>query len=284
MKQQDIHFHRYKSLNNSWNFNPTNTWPIAHVLTPNMSLVPFKARYRKSWGVQARMKRAARMQEVRSAQRALIREGIRSIPIKRFSKLEKKFLDTTFASSNLTAAWAFYEDATMLCLNGTATGNTESTRDGRQIQAKQLVIRGSIYMPSAKAQTTPAGGNVVRVMVVRDKQANGAQGTAANIMTNDIEGFRNLDYVQRYDTLRDLHLTLPLNPITQAGATADNYSWGTNYKVFKIIIPLSDTITYSGTTAVVGSIADTAYHVIACAMSTTGAPAIQYSSRFRWIG
>lgn len=199
-----------------------------------------------------------------------------------FLGLEKKFLDTTFASANLTASWAFYEDATMLCLNGTATGNTESTRDGRQIRAKQLVIRGSVYMPSTLASATLSGGNVVRIMVVRDNQANGAQGTASNICTNDIEGFRNLEYVKRYDTLRDMHLTIPIVPSTQNGAT--NYSWGTNYKPFKIVIPLNDTINYTATNAVVGSIADVAYHLIAVAMSTTGAPAIQYSSRFRWTG
>jgi hypothetical protein len=196
--------------------------------------------------------------------------------------VERKFLDTIFASNALTTAPAFQEDGTLLCLNATAIGDTESTRNGRQQTNKGIFIHGTVDIAAAEGQTAPLGTNYARILLVRDIQPNGAQGTATNVLKTSSYGFRNLQFVERYQVLRDFIVKMPVPPITQAAA--NDFSWGAQSYPFRINVPLKDVTTYTGTTAVIASVATNAYHLIACCQSTQGAPSIQYTSRFRWIG
>lgn len=232
--------------------------------------------------------RGQRIAVVRQKQRALTRQGLRGLaPTFRRSRRDRnelKFIDTTFAGTALTATWAFYEDATKLCLNATAIGDTESTRDGREQTNKAIHVKGTVYIVSAEAQANPIGSNYVRLAIIRDKQANGAQGTSTNIFTGSIETFRNLDFVKRYDVVASTMVEFPPSPITQAGATADNYSWGQMVVPFEMYAKVNDKTNHNGTTAVIASITDVAYHLVAVAQSTLGAPNIQYVTRCRFIG
>lgn len=79
-------------------------------------------------------------------------------------------------------------------LNDIDVGNTAVTRIGRQITIKSIQVEGIIVQEDAIC-----GPNLVRIMIVYDKQTNGAAPTIADIMGGQSSiRFRNLDYRSRF--------------------------------------------------------------------------------------
>lgn len=87
-------------------------------------------------------------------------------------------------------------------LNGCQQGVTATTRLGRYIQLLSLTLRGVVT--KAANQT---GETVLRILLIRDSQANGAAPTAADIIQGDtIDGLYNLNYETRFEIIYDCML------------------------------------------------------------------------------
>lgn len=94
------------------------------------------------------------------------------------------------------------------------TGDTLANRDGAVIQAKSIQIRGNLQFVPAAAATSATS---CYLMVVLDKQANGAAAAATDVMTgtNFATAMPNVPNKYRFKILR--RLVYPM--ISAAGAT-----------------------------------------------------------------
>lgn len=112
------------------------------------------------------------------------------------SSEEVKFFDTT----NTGTALATTGVITNSSLNLIPQGILENNRIGRKCTIKKIQFRGVIQFNSS----TTESGEVVRIMVVWDKQANGAAATITDILeTADEKSFNNLSNKNRFVTLKD---------------------------------------------------------------------------------
>jgi len=110
---------------------------------------------------------------------------------------------TTKESKAITndAGAAFNTTASIVLMNGVATGDDYTNRDGRKISMTSALLR--LYFESSTTTTEP----LVRLMLIYDKQANGAAPTAADIFdatiaTNAVSP-NNLNNRDRFVTLAD---------------------------------------------------------------------------------
>lgn len=187
---------------------------------------------------------------------------------------ELKFADYSVVAANFPTTWTLWDPSTG-ALNAVAQGNSESQRIGRKISNTSLHIRGMLN------GSTNSTGVSCRIVVFKDNQSNGAAPTPANVMTSGINGFRNLEYVSRFQVLVDK--VYNINPSISHNSTtgALNSSSPNRHVAFNMNIP-SET-TFDGTTADISDITDCSYHVMVIA-DIANACAFSYSSRFRYYG
>lgn len=136
-------------------------------------------------------------------------------------KQEKKVIDIN------AAAYAVEQTGTVLILaNGCIAGSQNFNRIGRKISLKSLQIRGFLQPTDFSTNATLA-----RMLVIFDKQANGAAPTFANIVTSQniagttssvVTDMVNLDNRDRFEVIRDKMFVLGRsnNTATQTSDTA----------------------------------------------------------------
>ncbi len=89
-------------------------------------------------------------------------------------------------------------------LNLIPQGVEEDERIGRKCTIKQINLRWTLTLPEAIVQTTPLAGDVVRVMCILDKQANGSAATVGSVLQQvNYHGWNNMANSSRYKTLMD---------------------------------------------------------------------------------
>jgi len=129
---------------------------------------------------------------------------------------ELKFFDTIVAGTALAITGVI----TSPSLNLVPQGITESQRIGRKITIKGITIRFLTQFNNGTAQT----GEVLRIMVVHDKQNNGAAAavTITDVLETASEGsFNNLANKSRFTTLMDVYK--PFNKITDIGTNINEF-------------------------------------------------------------
>lgn len=155
------------------------------------------------------------------------------------------------------------------CLNGCAQGTTAVTRVGRRITIKSIYVRGVVI----KAATT-TGENIMRLMIVYDKQANATAPTGAAVLVPDaVHGVNLLDNSRRFVTLMDKVFSCS----TVGGANQDDHF--EFYK--KVNLPVEYNAGSAGT---VGDIQSGSLHMIAwnAAGFLVAAPAGSITVRVRY--
>ncbi len=101
--------------------------------------------------------------------------------------------DAVVAASAITAT-----------INIIPQGVTESQRVGRKCTIRRIQWRYEISLPEQDAVADPASGDTVRVILYKDKQANGATANATDILEAAVfQSFRNLANSGRFDILMD---------------------------------------------------------------------------------
>lgn len=107
------------------------------------------------------------------------------------SGIERKNIDDT--APKITTGVATW---TINCLNDVVQGTTATTRIGRKILMKSINIQGVV------ATST---GNAARILIVYDKQSNGALPAATDVLTsNTLMAMQNLDNRDRFIILADI--------------------------------------------------------------------------------
>ncbi|AXQ66153.1 MAG: coat protein [Cressdnaviricota sp.] len=174
---------------------------------------------------------------------------------------EKKYIDTSQAVGALAAA-------SITLLNGTATGTDFTNRIGREILMKSIYLRLTAYNGTDQDAS-------LRIMLVYDKQPNGATPAITDILTaSDIISPNNLNNKDRFTTISD--------KVRKISTASDRGFWHKKYKYIQY------NTQYSGTTNVINSIASGAlWLVLIPIINSTGASTanfvVGYTNRVRFV-
>lgn len=178
------------------------------------------------------------------------------------------------------------------CLNAPAVGDGPSNRDGRRINGISILVQGVVDIPPpAAAVAWPAGyGPEIFIALVLDKQTNGASSPSESVFANiganfatNIVPFRNLTNTLRYDILAQKRITLRVNDAS-AAALGGVHWWGVS-QAFKLKSKRRFTMQFSnGTGADIANVVDNTIFLVAWCSDPTLVPAIQFGSRFTFVG
>lgn len=116
--------------------------------------------------------------------------------------VEKKFHDVTYSADSITTATATLSHTGGQSLVLIPQGLTEQLRIGRRICIRNILVKGHLAL--ATGETAATGQNLVRLFLVLDHQANGADATATDVWetaTAGIHSYRNLANQGRFDIL-----------------------------------------------------------------------------------
>jgi len=154
-------------------------------------------------------------------------------------------------------------------------GTTKNTRLGNKLHAYAIRIKGQVYLP------TTTLGDVIRVMLVRDKQANGAtpavnlvlegNGAAGAATVND---YQNMDNIDRFVIVKDRRIVM--NPQIGSASTSSTPF----VKDFKMNHKCRTRIDYNSTTGAIGEIRSENYFMIV--ISEQGNTTTSITSRVYW--
>lgn len=114
---------------------------------------------------------------------------------------ERKFIDNLLTNSIAPGVSTFDAIGGDL-LNGLSTGTTATSRIGRKIRMKSILIRAEARMNSLST-----GGADIRIVVVFDKQANAALALNTDVFVqNDFISPNNLSNKDRFVTIMDKYM------------------------------------------------------------------------------
>jgi len=186
----------------------------------------------------------------------------------RGGRSELKTIDTTATNANPTAT------GSVVLLNGVATGDDYNTRDGRKILMKSILLR--LFLKPDVTQSAPTG-DILRVMLVYDKQTNAAALTAAMVLQTATYASPNLlDNRERFKVLLDKYLVIGADVYT-AGALVQGAPLSrclTSYKTLNL------ETTYNGTGATVGAINTGSVYLVMLTRSEVSS--VDYYARVRF--
>ncbi len=195
-----------------------------------------------------------------------------------FIGMEYKFLDSAVVGHLLTNDW----DLAIIpvagnALNAIEQGDGQSERNGRKCTLTSIGVKGRVVYNPPDVPAVGKQYSTVRLLVVWDKQTNGAITGGSRIITNiapAVFGFRNLEFTQRFVVLMDK--TIQINDRYNGSPTREEaVSWDF-YK--KLNIP----VLHNGTTGNINNIVDNALNVycIADGESTY----LDMRARVRFVG
>ncbi len=202
-----------------------------------------------------------------------------------YQGIERKFVDIETQADAFATTWATMEDATNDSISGVAQGDGESQRDGRKYWIHSIHIKCAVQAQAQEAQVNPLSELKGRICLVWDKQTNGAQLTATDVMdgglTDDTLAFRNLQFTSRFQVLWDKKWKLTRHNVAQGAvdlfaATTQTTHIMTYNKIFSKPVQ----VICSGTTAVIANITDNSFHIIGVATNTTALLNMQVRVRF----
>ncbi len=188
-------------------------------------------------------------------------------------KAELKFFDTEFVSA-LTSA-----TGTTTSINLVGQGTDESQRVGRKILLKQITLQGIIRLP-ATADTSNAT-DVVRLMLVWDKQTNKSNATPTDVLGTSpkILHYRELTNSGRFKVLKTLWMTVNINAGAGDGTTND---FPQMFKKFDLWKKCNIPIEFSGISGAIGGI--TTNNIFVLVFSHNAKAFITWRARIRYTG
>ncbi len=187
---------------------------------------------------------------------------------------EVKFFETDVDDAVIAGA-----GTVLSSLNLIAQGLTESARVGRKITVTHIGWRGNVTLPEQDAVATPESGDVARLVVFIDTQANGAAAAVSDIFdTNDWQSFNNLANSQRFRTISDKLITLNYQGLASDGAGV--VSQGNIVKPFTFFKKVNIPIEFGGTAGSIDEI--TSNNIGILLISATGICGMGSKVRIRY--
>ncbi len=184
---------------------------------------------------------------------------------------ESKFKDTLVAI-NVVATTGERNNISLV-----AQGDGEGERIGRRFTISSITVRGSVGIPSGTNQLT---SDIVKVMVIQDKQCNGVLHTVADVLgaTPTIFSYFNLENKSRFKILASRYYHVN-KPMSGDGTTTKS---GTYHKYFSIHMKVHIPIEMSAATATITNVRSNNISVLY--ISQIGIADIDFRTRIRFKG
>jgi len=183
---------------------------------------------------------------------------------------ECKFLDTSLGATLVTTAGVVNTNLVVIPQDTTTSG-----RNGRKVTLKSIELRGSIVITPAAAGVL--GSDIVRMLVVQDKQANGAAFAVTDVLASaDWKAYPNLFNEGRFKILSDTLTTMNV----EAGVVAATVEAAHGFEIkVKCNIPVE-----YDSTATTGAIATQRSNSIAVLMiaHTNNLSTVEYTARVKY--
>lgn len=188
---------------------------------------------------------------------------------------EVKWYDAEFGTGSIPTTGSITDVKTYSIRQGDGSSN----RDGRQIVLKKIQMVATVTLPDDTASNY-VSTDEVRVMLVQDKQCNGAQATIADVLcTADIDSFNCMANARRFRVLYNKRIVVnsQIFTIPSAGTPTMESASKRLQKYIQCNIP----ITYD---ASVDAITDlTSNHLFFIFISRNGAINVNMSYRLRYV-
>ncbi len=210
------------------------------------------------------------------------RAQMRSVPRPRFAAAatttpELKFHDVDV--DDTTVAQGGTIQVAGSCLN-IAQGVGEDERVGRRCTIRSIGWRFNINLPFAQDQADIPNGDVVRVILYLDRQANGAAAVTLDLLEEDnYQSFNNLSNKNRFRTLMDRTYTLNHHVASADGANTVSVPVREEVEdtFFK---PCNIVVEYSGAAGAIGEIRSN--NICVLLVGKTGVANFGSKMRFRF--
>lgn len=205
--------------------------------------------------------------------------------IQRASRAEAKYFDQSYAETDVSATISgSLAETNTYGLFCPTQGDAKNNRDGRKATIKGLSIRGVVRTNGASFSQPDNADFVVKIMVVQDKQTNGAQMSPTDLMTDKQElSFRNLDHIERFQVLAQKVIEIGMDSISSQDGT--NFKAAGQSKYFEINKDLNIPVYFDASTGAVTDITNSSIHVLAVTgQDVVGAPdcKLRYESRVKF--
>lgn len=169
-------------------------------------------------------------------------------------RVEFKYKDTSFVVLPTTTGGYYL-------VNSVDRGTDNTERIGRQITMKSLYVKG--IMKYQASFPTAVVDQMVRLLIVIDKEPNGAVYTLDEVLTSiGVNTFRNLDNKSRFVILYDRKFNI--NTASEPGS----------FKQFKYFRRFNLPITYTGTGGSIADINKNSIYIWGCGTTATGSTTI----------
>lgn len=211
------------------------------------------------------------------------------------TRTERKYYDTALSSQALitvaAGSWAGGEldPGTVNALSAPAQGTDINNRIGRKFGICALRIKGYITVPIQTNQTATDAPTLCRLCVVLDKQTNGVQLNAEDVIGSDegnapgITMFQDATNLGRFKVYKDKMFNFDSprqswdGTNIEQGGMIRHFKWNLKFKK-PIIVHTNST-----STAGVGNIVDHSFHIIGGCSDTSLGPLLSYKSRCVFI-
>lgn len=194
--------------------------------------------------------------------------------------MEEHYIDTFKTSTALSDSWVGGElDPTALTLCAPIKGTGSSNRDGDHIIITKIQIRGILKLETKSEQDDVSKSEAYRVMLIWDKQTNGAQLNAEDVMVAtepEVFSYRNQSYLSRFKILTSWDGCLKWGTAFTDGANKGSVGGGA--KKFMSNIECMIPVDFKANNGDVTDIVDNSLHIIGCA-ENSNTIYIQYACR-----
>lgn len=190
-------------------------------------------------------------------------------------KKSKKKMDELKYVDIASATYVADTTGTVTLLNGIATGDDNTTRDGRQVTIKSVQVRGLVQQTDQITANTRA-----RIILVWDNAANGALASVTDILTAaNSASFPKVDNAYRFTILLDKSFAVAGNNNTATQA----YSSGQGVYCVDLYKSLGVITQYGGSTNGIASIQNGALLMVTVGDTTSlNGATFQVATRVRF--
>ncbi len=190
---------------------------------------------------------------------------------------ESKFFDSDKDDGVVAATGAITTS-----LNLVVQGIAESQRIGRKITITKIHCTFSVFLPAESDKADISTGDIVRVMLYCDKQANGADANVTDLLeTATFFSYRNLTNSKRFQILFDKYYTINRR-VAMTDGTNTSASPRVEHSAQKVNRNLNIPIEFSANTGAITEI--TTNNIGLLYISKQGAAGIDTTCRIRYTG
>lgn len=218
--------------------------------------------------------------------------GSRNKRVGGFAGVELKYVDTARSNAALPNTITGSEcdpnagSPAYNCINPVGQGVGSQQRIGQRYIMKGIDVNGTLtWKPEPNSDEA---STEIRVLIVLDKQTNGTQLNAEDVLTSATShrtnAFRNLQYTKRFQVLFDKTFTLT-STAGGEGDIAGAHFWGEIHRQFQVHKKFTVPVQCRATNMDIQGITDNSLHLLAFKgnqASASGVAGIHYDARVRF--